>query len=72
MPHEFLADMLGSTRPTVTHAAITLKNLGLISYTRGVIHLLDIPGLKARSCECYQVIKTHLDNFSEFEPSNGA
>ena len=69
MPHEFLADMLGSTRPTVTNAAITLKDLGLIRYSRGVIHLLDIPGLEARSCECYQVIKSHLDNYEEFEAS---
>ena len=67
MPHEFLADMLGSTRPTVTHAAITLKDLGLIRYSRGVIHLLDVPGLEARSCECYQVIKDHLDNYAEFD-----
>ena len=67
MPQEFLAEMLGSTRPTVTHAAITLKNLGLIKYSRGVIQLLNVPGLKARSCECYKVIKTHLEDFTEFD-----
>ena len=72
MPHEYLADMLGSTRPTVTHAAIILKNLGLIQYRRGAMELLDIPGLEARACECYQVIKSHLDNYAEFDSSTAA
>ena len=67
MPHEFLADMLGSSRPTVTSAAGVLKDQGLIEYTRGLIHILDLPGLERQSCECYQVIKDHLDNYVEFD-----
>lgn len=67
MPHEFLADMLGSTRPTVTHSAIVLKDLGLIRYSRGSIELLDIAGLEARACECYEVIRSHLNNVAEFD-----
>jgi CRP-like cAMP-binding protein len=68
MPHELLADMLGSTRPTVTHAAIGLKDAGLIRYSRGVIHLLDLEGLQARACECYGVVERHLGNQEEFAP----
>jgi CRP-like cAMP-binding protein len=67
MPHEVLADMLGSSRPTVSVAAGVLKDRGLIEYKRGVIHILDVPGLERSSCECYQVIKNHLDNIAEFD-----
>ena len=67
MSHNFLADMLGSSRPTLTLAAGTLKDEGLIEYSRGLIHILDEPRLRARSCECYQVIKAHLDNYIEFD-----
>jgi CRP-like cAMP-binding protein len=67
MSHEFLADMLGSTRPTVSMAAGILKDLKLIEYSRGLIHILDPDGLEERSCECYRLIKNHLDNFAEFD-----
>lgn len=67
MPHEFLAQMLGSTRPTVTHTAIILKDLGLIRYSRGVVHLLDIAGLRSRACECYGAVQHHLQNVDEFD-----
>ncbi|MGA7156629.1 MAG: Crp/Fnr family transcriptional regulator [Acidobacteriaceae bacterium] len=67
MSHEFLADMLGSTRPTLTMAAKVLKNAGLIEYARGVISIRDTKGLEGKACECYHVIKDHLDNYAEFD-----
>lgn len=67
LSQEFLADMLGSARPTVTITARNLKAKGLITYNRGTIHILDRAGLKRESCECYDVIKSHLDNFTEFD-----
>ena len=67
MSHEFLADMLGGTRPTVSTAAEILKQKELIEYSRGEIRILDVPGLRDASCECYEVIKNHLDNYTEFE-----
>jgi CRP-like cAMP-binding protein len=67
MSHEFLADMLGSTRSTVSITAALLKHEKLIDYTRGVMHILDKHGLEKRACECYQVIKDHLDNYAEFD-----
>jgi CRP-like cAMP-binding protein len=67
MSHELLADMLGGTRATVTLAAGSLKRKGLIQYSRGVIRILDPEGLKQRACECYQVIKSHLKNYVEFD-----
>jgi CRP-like cAMP-binding protein len=67
MSHDFLADMLGSARPTLSIAAGVLKNEGLIEYSRGVIRILDGPRLENRACECYHIIKDHLDNYAEFD-----
>jgi CRP-like cAMP-binding protein len=65
--HEFLADMLGGRRPTISTTAAILKQKALIEYTRGEIHILDIPGLTKASCECYLIIKNYLDNYMEFD-----
>jgi CRP-like cAMP-binding protein len=67
MSHEFLADMLGSSRPTVSIAAEALRDAGLIEYSRGVISILDVAGLEKRACECYDVIRDYLNNYAEFD-----
>jgi len=67
MSHEFLSEMLGSTRSTMSITAAQLKAEKLIEYTRGTIHILDAKGLERRACECYHVIKDHLDNYAEFD-----
>jgi Mn-dependent DtxR family transcriptional regulator len=59
--------MLGCTRPTVSATAGLFKEDGLITYTRGVIQILDVKRLEQRSCECYRVIKNYLDNYAEFD-----
>ena len=61
LSQEFLAIMLGSTRPTVNVVAGALQKAGLITYTRGRITVLDRPGLEAASCECYATVKGHFD-----------
>jgi CRP-like cAMP-binding protein len=53
---EFLAEMLGSRRTTVTMAAGALQRIGLIEYQRGEVHILDRGRLEAAACECYPVI----------------
>jgi len=67
LTQEFLADMLGSNRPTVTAAARILQDRSLIEYSRGRIVILDRAALEAQACECYEVVKQHLDNFIEVE-----
>jgi CRP-like cAMP-binding protein len=65
--HEFLADMLGGRRPTISTTARILKRKGLIEYTRGEIRILDVIGLTKTSCECYLIIKDYLDNYTKFD-----
>ena len=67
LSQEFIADMLGSTRPTVSTIAAVLKENGLIEYSRGVIRIVDVRRLEEKACECYRVIKNHLDNYTEFD-----
>jgi CRP-like cAMP-binding protein len=61
MTQELIANMLGVRREGVTEAAGELQRAGLIRYSRGRITVTDRPGLEARVCECYQVVKTEFD-----------
>jgi CRP-like cAMP-binding protein len=61
MTQEFIADMLGGRRQSVTIAAGRLQDAGLIHYSRGHIRILDRQGLEAASCECYRVVKAEFD-----------
>ena len=61
--HEFLAEMLGVNRKSVTLAAQDLQREGLISYHRGTMQVLDRPGLEKASCECYTIVKQYFDDF---------
>jgi CRP-like cAMP-binding protein len=58
MTQELIANMLGVRRQGVTESAGKLEHEGLITYARGLITVLDRPGLEKRACECYQVVKT--------------
>ncbi|MHB1141224.1 MAG: Crp/Fnr family transcriptional regulator [Sulfuricaulis sp.] len=61
MTQELIANMLGVRREGVTEAAGKLQAQGLIHYSRGRITVLDRPGLEARVCECYAVVKKEYD-----------
>jgi len=61
MTQELIANMLGVRRQGVTESAGKLEREGLISYSRGLITVLDRPGLERRACECYSVVKTETE-----------
>ena len=61
MTQELIANMLGVRREGVTESAGRLQKLGLISYNRGRIVVLDRPALEAQACECYAVVKREFD-----------
>ncbi len=61
MTQELIANMLGVRREGVTDAAGKLQKLGVITYRRGKITVLDRPRLEALSCECYEVVKKETD-----------
>ncbi len=67
MAQEFVSEMLGSTRSTISIAAAHLKAKGLIDYKRGVIEILNRPGLEGEACECYRVVRDHLESFAQFD-----
>ena len=61
LTQEYLSEMLGVRRTSVTVVASTLQRAGMFKYTRGHIKLLDIPALRETACECYQTVKLNYD-----------
>jgi CRP-like cAMP-binding protein len=57
LTHEFLAEMLGVQRSTVSEVTRTLQDKGLIQQGRGMITVVDRPALQQAACECYEIIR---------------
>jgi len=64
LTHEFLAQMLGTGRTTVSLAAEILQRSKLIVYSRGKVDILDRKGLEGAACECYQSTRAEDDRLS--------
>lgn len=56
LTQEFLSEMLGVRRTSITDVASRLQAAGIISYSRGVIRIIDLPALKRLSCECFETL----------------
>jgi CRP-like cAMP-binding protein len=61
LTHEMLGKMLGTRRSTVSLAAATLQNAGLVSYNRGRIAIKDRKGLLKISCSCYETVQRRFE-----------
>lgn len=72
LTQEFLAQMIGVTRPSVTIVANALQKAGLIRYRRGNIRILDVAGLTEGACECYGIVKNHHEWMLAPRKSTGA
>ena len=61
MTHEFLAQMLGVRRASVTVTAGILQRAGFVEFSRGRVAVVDRPGLESAACECYAVTREVYD-----------
>jgi CRP-like cAMP-binding protein len=57
LTQEFLSQMMGVRRTSVSGSATKIQDEGLITYKRGVIHILDRKGLEKSACECYGAVR---------------
>lgn len=64
LTQDFLAQMLGVRRTTVSEVACRLQGEGLITYRRGELEVLDRTGLENTACECYRVIKSEFESLT--------
>jgi CRP-like cAMP-binding protein len=65
LTQEFLAQMLGAQRSTVTVAAGNMQRDGLIGYSRGKIQILDRKKLETATCECYGIVRSSYERILE-------
>jgi len=63
LTQEFLGQMLGTRRASVSMAASILQRAGMITYTRGNVTILDKPKLAEAACECYEIIQQQKSNW---------
>jgi CRP-like cAMP-binding protein len=68
LTQEFLAQMLGVQRSTVTVAAGELQRAGMIGYSRGKINILDRPALSKVACECYEIVSSSYRRILKADP----
>jgi hypothetical protein len=61
LTQDLLSKMIGVRRTSVTIAAASLQDAGVIRYSRGHVQIVDIERLKQASCECYQAVRDHYD-----------
>lgn len=59
---EFLAEMLGVRRTSISPVAHTFQQAGIIRYTRGRIEIVNVEALKDSACECYEAIRTNYQD----------
>lgn len=71
MTQEFISNMLGARRESVTVAAARLQDAGLIHYSRGHITIRNRGGLELAACECYQTVKDEIDLVPTPKPAHG-
>jgi CRP-like cAMP-binding protein len=72
LTQEFLSQMLGVQRSSVTLVARKLQEAGLIRYRRGHIHVLDVDGLQDSCCECYAALNLHFNKLIGWSPTDFA
>jgi CRP-like cAMP-binding protein len=70
LTQEFFARMMGVRRTSVTTVAGALQNAGLISYTRGRLHVVDIEQIRKRACECDDAVRSNFRRMFELSQTD--
>jgi CRP-like cAMP-binding protein len=60
LTHDLMATMLGIQRPAVSSIALSLKEAGIIEYTRGKLEIIDRPAVEQGACECYSTARARI------------
>jgi CRP-like cAMP-binding protein len=68
LTQEFLAQMMGVRRTSVSLVAGDLQEAGLIAYRRGHVRIVDVDKLKGMACECYEAVNTHYEKIFHTSP----
>lgn len=68
LTQDFLSQMLGVQRSSVTLVALKLQEAGLINYRRGRIHILEVEALQDASCVCYEIINDQFRRLVSWSP----
>jgi CRP-like cAMP-binding protein len=61
LTQEFLGQMMGVRRTSVSLVANTLQQAGLISYRRGRVRIVNVEGIRESACECYEAVRAHYE-----------
>lgn len=61
LTQEFLAEMMGVRRTSVTEVAVGLQAAGMITYKRGRIHIIDLAKIRIAACECDDAVNEHYE-----------
>jgi len=68
LTQEFLSEMIGVRRSSVTRVAGDMQKAGMISYTRGRLHIVDIELVTMNACECHDDVRSHYDRIMGGKP----
>jgi len=68
LTQEFLAQMMGVRRTSVSLVASGLQDAGVIAYRRGHVRVANVEKLKKMACECYEAVNTHYKKIFQVEP----
>lgn len=68
LTQEFMAQMMGVRRTSVSVVAASLQEKGLITYRRGHVRIMDVEKLRQVACECYEAVNVHYEKILEVKP----
>ena len=72
LTHEYLAEMLGVRRASITDIAAEFSQRGLVRYSRARVRIIDVRGLSRAACECYRMVSDEAERMLSAPRKRGA